>query len=230
MDYLAFNASRAPFSDVRLRRAVAFAINRSTLAPPFDEVPFDRLLPPVLPGSTADPVYDVSRSDVARALALTGGRRHEVRMAIREACDRCMEFARAIRAQLEPVGLDVRIEEVADPREVAEDGDFDLFNGFAFIDYPSTADFLLSMLEEHMPATWLPQEVSAAVADLKELSDDALEAAAGRLAARLTSNDVPLTAFGVIGTREFFSPRLGCRIFPPFGYGVDLAALCPAGK
>ena len=25
---------------------------------------------------------------------------------------------------------------------------------------------------------------------------------------------------------QFFSPRLGCRIFPPFAYGVDLAALC----
>jgi ABC-type transport system substrate-binding protein/class 3 adenylate cyclase len=227
VDYLAFNASRAPFSDVKLRRAVAYAINRSTLAPPFDEVPFDRLLPPALPGSTADPVYDVSRSDVAKALALTGGSRRVVRMAIREECDRCMEFARAIRAQLEPVGLDVRIEEVEDPREAAEDGDFDLFNGFAFIDYPSTTDFLLSILEDNMPASWLPREVAAAVEDLKKLSGAPLEIAAGRLAARLTSNEVPVAAFGVIGTRALFSPSLGCRIFPPFGYGVDLAALCP---
>ena len=25
---------------------------------------------------------------------------------------------------------------------------------------------------------------------------------------------------------QFFSPRLGCLVFPSFGYGVDLAALC----
>jgi hypothetical protein len=25
---------------------------------------------------------------------------------------------------------------------------------------------------------------------------------------------------------EFFSPKLGCRVFPPMGFGVDLAALC----
>ncbi|MFL5799235.1 MAG: BTAD domain-containing putative transcriptional regulator [Actinomycetota bacterium] len=39
---------------------------------------------------------------------------------------------------------------------------------------------------------------------------------------------VPLPA--VDGTHEvngqFFSPRLGCLVFPPFGYGLDLGALC----
>jgi hypothetical protein len=35
-----------------------------------------------------------------------------------------------------------------------------------------------------------------------------------------------LAAYSTPQTSEFFTPRLGCRIFPPFGYGVDLAALC----
>ena len=34
-----------------------------------------------------------------------------------------------------------------------------------------------------------------------------------------------MTAFADQVNGQFFSPRLGCRVFPPFGYGVDLAAL-----
>ena len=36
---------------------------------------------------------------------------------------------------------------------------------------------------------------------------------------------MPLAAGNTAAT-GFFSPRLGCRVFPPFGYGIDLAALC----
>jgi peptide/nickel transport system substrate-binding protein len=40
----------------------------------------------------------------------------------------------------------------------------------------------------------------------------------------------PVLMPAVDGTRDvngqFFSPRLGCLVFPSFGYGVDLAALC----
>ena len=35
-----------------------------------------------------------------------------------------------------------------------------------------------------------------------------------------------MTAFANQVNGQFLSPRLGCRVFPPFGYGVDLAALC----
>jgi hypothetical protein len=50
--------------------------------------------------------------------------------------------------------------------------------------------------------------------------------AAQMLAWRLATEQVPATAFAYQVNGQFFSPRLGCRIFPPFGYGVDLAALC----
>jgi len=40
------------------------------------------------------------------------------------------------------------------------------------------------------------------------------------------STVVPAVAYGTQVTAEFFSPRLGCRVFPPLGFGVDLASLC----
>ena len=35
-----------------------------------------------------------------------------------------------------------------------------------------------------------------------------------------------MVAVGVVHIGTVLGPRLGCRAFPPFGYGVDLAALC----
>ena len=48
------------------------------------------------------------------------------------------------------------------------------------------------------------------------------------LYAGLATDEVPVavTIYGAIPT--LLSPSLGCRAFPPFGYGVDLAALCPS--
>ena len=37
-----------------------------------------------------------------------------------------------------------------------------------------------------------------------------------------------MTGFGYAVGGFLFSPRVGCQIFPPFGNGVALAALCPA--
>jgi hypothetical protein len=47
-----------------------------------------------------------------------------------------------------------------------------------------------------------------------------------RLADRLAAYDVPLIAYGNRVEDELFAPTVGCRVFPPASYGVDLAALC----
>jgi hypothetical protein len=58
------------------------------------------------------------------------------------------------------------------------------------------------------------------------LSGDERVVATNELAERLTRDVVPAVAYGRPMTSAFFSPRLGCRSFPPFGFGVDLASLC----
>ena len=62
--------------------------------------------------------------------------------------------------------------------------------------------------------------------DLQGLPTGEREDATRALAERLTREVVPAVAYGREPTSAFFSPRLGCRAFPPFGFGVDLAALC----
>jgi hypothetical protein len=46
----------------------------------------------------------------------------------------------------------------------------------------------------------------------------------GGLDADLARDAAPLVAFGNLSSYDFFSARMGCQLFGP--YGIDLAALC----
>jgi hypothetical protein len=50
-----------------------------------------------------------------------------------------------------------------------------------------------------------------------------------KLADRVVDDEVAVAAYGNDVVTAFLSPRLGCRVFPPLGYGIDLAALCLNG-
>ena len=53
---LALNAGKAPFSDVRRRRAVAYAVDRRALAGALGAIPTSHVLPPSSWASTRGPV------------------------------------------------------------------------------------------------------------------------------------------------------------------------------
>jgi ABC-type transport system substrate-binding protein len=74
-DELVFNTEHGPLRDVRLRRAVNFALDRPALAAAFGDAPTDRYLPPMMPGARDGHVYPIDRPDLARARSLM----HELR-------------------------------------------------------------------------------------------------------------------------------------------------------
>jgi len=47
----------------------------------------------------------------------------------------------------------------------------------------------------------------------------------GQLDLDLARHAAPFVAYGTAAWYDFFSPRIGCRIFQPV-YGIDLGALC----
>ena len=61
LDYLVLNTHRALFSDVRLRRAVNYAIDRRALARLGNDRPTDSYLPPGIPGAANTPIYPLVR-------------------------------------------------------------------------------------------------------------------------------------------------------------------------
>ena len=226
-EYVAFNASRPLFSDPRVRRAAAHALNRSALAAVWGEVPADDVLPPNMPGYTDREVY-ATRPDIEEANATMRGPGGTAIMALLADCPECRQFGEGVKAALAPIGIDVRLVEVEDVFGALRRPDtrFDLFDGWTFLDYPDPASFLTKMLGEDVPASWLPAAVRGEVGRLSGLTGAERTAAAANLAARLQSIEVPIAPIGWWPTGELLSSRLGCQVFPPFGFGVDLAALC----
>ena len=226
---IAFNASRPPFSDPKIRRAVAFQIHREFLAEVFSAIPTSELLPPSQPGyaENADP-YPLDGPDLDAALALMDGRTFTVRMAVEGDCVACGFWTIRVVGGLEAIGIRVKVVWVEDPKAAVRvpGADYDLFNPSSFQEYADPVTFLAEMFGGQVPESWLPSGVRSDIERVDELSGRERTEAAGDLALKLAMDDVPATAFGYGIAPAFLSPRLGCRVFPPLGFGVDLAALC----
>ena len=223
--YVALDAQRPPFSDPRLRRAVAAALDRSTLANLSDQTPTARLLPPAVRGA---PAPRLTATGPERAQVLTRGRRVTVRMAVASGDDRARQLADALREQLAPLGIDVRAVPVANVAAALRDpaARIQLAALQTELDYPDPASFLTQMLGADVPAAWLPAGVRSTVDRLAHLSGAARDHAAVILAARLATRDLPVVAYGTPTVGAVLGPRLGCRTWNGVDPGLDLAALC----
>jgi ABC-type transport system substrate-binding protein/class 3 adenylate cyclase len=224
--FIAFNAGRGIFADPDVRRAAALALDRSALAAVYAQTPTDGFLPPSVPGT--DPTEgSVPEPDLGQARRLMKGRSGSAMMPIFDGCDPCLTEAQIVRDDLARIGIDVRIRQISNFDAVFEPGaDYDLLDWGTEFFYPDPASFLVQMLLRDLPAAWLPDGVREDVERVSEMSGQARHDAATRLAHRLETEDIPLIAVGVAHVGTVLGPRLGCRTFPPFGFGVDLAALC----
>jgi peptide/nickel transport system substrate-binding protein len=227
VDYLAFNSSRALFSGRRARLAVAWALDRSALTAIRGEVSTDQLLPPAMGDLEERSLYPLAGPDLSRARALQGPGRHVALMAVHAACDQCLRVAQAVKAQLRPIGIDIRIKQMRDvsPSTLAR-AHVDLVEGVAALPYPDGASFLAAMLGGDVPSTWLPAGVQAKVERVAGVSGSARTQRAVSLSDELIRNEAPVTAFAYGSMGELFSARIGCTESQSLGSGVDLAALC----
>jgi DNA-binding SARP family transcriptional activator/ABC-type oligopeptide transport system substrate-binding subunit/outer membrane protein assembly factor BamB len=243
--YLAFDASRPPFSDRRLREAVTLALDRQALsafwnqAPtgvatagpaalrsaPTDMEPTARIIPPGVRGGGA---AGFQPTDLERAVALTHRRRVRARMAVQAGEHRSRAFAGLVRSALAPLGIEVRPVAVADVSASLRDpaANIQLAALGTQLDYPDPASFLTQMLGHDVPATWLPRFVHAHVLRLSRLSGFARDRAAIRLASRLGMREVPVVAYGTPTLGAVLGDGLGCRVWNGVDAGLDLAALC----
>jgi peptide/nickel transport system substrate-binding protein len=223
--YLAFNATLKPFSDRRLRRAVAAALNRVTLATLENQTPTDRLLPPAVRGAG---MPHLALPNIARARRLVATTRATVRMAIQSGDDTGRRLLEVVHAALSPLGIDVQPATVTDVRAALgnrADG-IRLAALTTTLDYPDPASFLAQMLGKDVPAAWLPASTRTAVGRLAHLEGGVRDRAALDLAINLASRDVPVVAFGTKALGTVVGPRLGCRVWNGVDSGLDLAALC----
>jgi oligopeptide transport system substrate-binding protein len=201
VEYIGFDASRPPFSDARVRQAVAAAVDWRrivTLAGTGDQEPATGLVPPGIPGRSSrdfSPVFSVDRartllsdagypaaSGFPSATFVSGG------TAYGEAFRAALNSALGISLEYETmVGDDYYARLTADPPAVWTLG--------WVADYPGPNDFLGVLLgsgSSNNAGRWSSSEFDAAIADAGAASDPAAAASAFDRAQAIVQRDAPV--------------------------------------
>jgi peptide/nickel transport system substrate-binding protein len=118
LDFFDLNTRRRPFADVRLRRAVNYAIDRGALTRlgglglPLPARPIDHYLPPGIPGRPDLHIYP-DHPDLAAARGLARG--HAGQTIVLYTCHQptCEEQAQVVKTKLAAIGLRVAIRPMA---------------------------------------------------------------------------------------------------------------------
>jgi ABC-type transport system substrate-binding protein len=247
LTYLELNAGRPLFSDRQVREAVAFALDRRALSQfvgdqYFNTVvgaqPTDQLFPPDQPGSSGPSVFPIDGPNLAKAKALMRGG-HGAAVLVTNAYAPQPQMAQEIKTELAAIGIDVRVKvlDCCTSDAIQEPGaPYDLKIGASAwgIGAMPWIEQLLSVVPpggpslhnwSTLPPAWESPTVRALVAQLPNARTEADGLA---LVHGPIQHEVPMTGIGYTVAGEFFSPRVGCRVFPPASFGVDLAALCVA--
>lgn len=235
LDFLALNTHRPAFADVRLRRAVSYAIDRAALARLGDgllalpDEPTDDYLPPGVPGYTDVHAYPLT-PNLAKARALASGRAGTTVVLYTCNASPCDEQAQIIKTDLAAVGL--RVEVKAFPigtlfTKLATPGEpFDMGWEALAPDYLDPDAILNTLLEDGtVVPTFDDPAYRARLAAAARLTGTRRYLTYARLDANLVRNAVPLIAWGDVSFHDLFSKRMGCQTYVP-AYGLDLAALC----
>ena len=240
--YLAMNTSRPLFADVRLRRAVNYAIDRRALARQVTlggrpTTPTDQYLPPGIPGFRDAHVYPLT-ADVRKARSLAGS---GTRTAVLYTCNTtpCPQIVQLLTAELKKIGIRLVVREFAVPvlldRLDRRNEPFDIgaFPRPWVADYPDPDDFLNLLLagsssterNSANQAHFDDPAYNRRLARAASLSGRRRYLAYGGLDLALARDAAPWAAFGNPARQDFFSARIGCQVYQPL-YEMDFAALC----
>ncbi|MDT4940179.1 MAG: hypothetical protein QOJ34_268 [Pseudonocardiales bacterium] len=245
MRWLQMNTSRPLFSDVHLRRAVNFAIDRTALVAqgrqfaetnPFNAgEPIDDYMPPSVAGAPDLHLYPISGPDLQRAKQLAGPI-HATAVMYTPNMPPWLQEAEIVRADLKPLGIDVQVKQFPLQTFFARigrrDEPFDLAvsgwgNGSTDpADILDLFDGASIHASDNLNFSYLDNpEFNRKLHAAAELSGSRRYRTYARLELELERDLAPVAAFASNANRDFFSARVGCQLDQPV-YGMDLGALC----
>jgi YVTN family beta-propeller protein len=242
---LYMNTSRPLFSDVRLRLAVNYAIDRPALAAqgqrfaeenPFNAgSPADSNMLPATAGAADFHLYPLTGPDLRRARQLAGNV-HATAIMYTPNVSPWLQEAQIIQRDLQPLGIDVQLKEFPFNDyydRISHRGEpFDLAVSGEGSNNTDPAEDL-----ELFDGSTINADDNGDLSYFKDRAfDRQLHAAAALSGARrystyrqldleLERDLAPAAAFATNASRDFFSARMGCQLYQPL-WGMDLAALC----
>jgi YVTN family beta-propeller protein len=231
---LLLNTSRPLFRNVNLRRAVAYAIDRSALAA-MDTKTFgavrvtDQFLTPGFPGYRPANIYP-QRPDLPKARRLARGHGGVAVLYLPEGDD---QLASVIERDLAPIGIQVvaktfpigvwltKIRTAGEP--------YDIVPGVEGAGYADPVSVLSSFDPTTIPLANLSRFDDPAytrkLRAAERLTGAARYRAYATLDAELARDAAPVVAYDYTLSGDLLSARMGCEVYQPV-YGLDLAALC----
>lgn len=236
IDYFVFNTRRPLFRDVRLRRAVDYALDRRALAAAFADAPDDQIVPSAVSGYTAGRIFPLT-PDVAAAKRLAGSRKRHVVVYV---CDdsRGPTLAKIVRKDLAQIRMTVSVfddQRCPSPGQALKSrrADLLLVSGWPFMesDERDPVQVLAQALDSGVagsplpPGPWNARAFRNQLAQARPLRGTARARAYRRLSDELT-RAAPIAVFGSWVWPEYFSPKVGCRVFQGEYGVVDLGTLC----
>lgn len=196
--YLGFDTSRAPFSDVRLRRAVGAAVDWARivrLGANNGEVAATSMVPPGIPGRGNTSWLPTHDPDAARSLMAEAGYPNGVGFPTVVLGAGGAGYAEGIAADLKrELGITVRIEDAADHFARLSSDPPAMWELGWIADYPGPNDFLGVLLgtgSSSNPGKWSSATFDAAIADALATRDPAAAQAAFERALAEVQHDVP---------------------------------------
>jgi class 3 adenylate cyclase/ABC-type transport system substrate-binding protein/tRNA A-37 threonylcarbamoyl transferase component Bud32 len=242
--FVMFNANGPAFSDPVVRRAASLAIDRYSLSRYWITSPTDEVLPPYLPGADQDP--QATLPDLEEARRILGDRRPVVTLAAPPWCradpeahpfDRWIDcpIEGEILTDLKEIGIQVKLAIVTAKEFRTDPERFDLVNTVMILNYPDSGTFITFLIagvggaaQYAPPPSWFPPEIHKEAERIEGMRGTRRTDAAVALARRLAA-EAFVMPWGARAIRDLLSESVGCRVYPPYGYGLDLAAACPAG-
>jgi DNA-binding SARP family transcriptional activator/ABC-type transport system substrate-binding protein/streptogramin lyase len=231
---LALNTHRSLFADARVRRAVAYGIDRRTLARSLDvgglgAIATSHILPTSFLGYRSGRAYPLG-GDVAAARRLAAGARNGRRAVLAAYADADGKvfdgaFVEALRAQLAAVGIALTVQplpqtDLGDRAKVAA--------ALARADIVAVERNASDAVDPVVHLRSLPYgrtEDHARLERIDRLPHGRRETAAAALAADL-ERDAVYVGYAYYAMPELVSKRLGCLVHHPAYPGLDIAALC----
>ncbi|HEX4526609.1 MAG TPA: ABC transporter substrate-binding protein [Gaiellaceae bacterium] len=234
VDYVNLNTRRPLFASARMRRAVAYAVDRRALAATGGAfstaaAPAQMSIPPGIPGFRDRHVYPLV-PDLARARRLAGSGHHEAELY-------CVlegggpKAAQVVKNNLAAIGIDVHVHCMPGDDFYTrlfrpnEPWDMDIESYGA--DYPDPGEFIdgLALDDTFNLSHYHDAGLSRRIRAASRLSGVARAEAYAKLDLTVTRDVVPRVNFANGVGQDFFSARIGCQLFQPVE-GIDLAALC----
>jgi ABC-type transport system substrate-binding protein len=237
LDFIVFNAQRPLFRDVRLRRAVEYALDRRALSAAYDDSATDAIIPPAIPGYRTSRLYPIEGPDLRMARRLEGRRARHAVLAYFCGDPAQATIAQIVRSNLARIGIAVSIvgSDACPERYGRTTEHADLFLAGWPFGLGSQERDPAPILDEVLATGRYGSAIGAGPWSQPAFRQRVERARALRGRARIEAytqlqdellRAAPYAVYGGWLYREYFSPRVGCKVFQAEYRFVDLGALC----